>query len=621
MYVEVTLYKSGFSPSNVFVGDGVTPRPQSLLTLPRLSIPRCPFNPNDPFRLDGNAYAFQRKWDYAVFDLFTDDEIITPIFTQSFFVSAFQYVNDNVCRIIAQRDIVGDVFNDLSFAQILPEYYTFKRSVFTDTHPSKLANYDTTPMYAPQRMYYANSDPRRGMKFLTSNIVLGFVIVTCEIEPGKHLISQYIEDGIQYPFANLVFPFAYNVVTKEIDTHYSFRIETSTGSEINNISDIRLLEFLPNSKEQNFQILSSLITFDLGKAWGITVAPIPNSNNYTVTIKANYVVTSGQNTFDDIMYSPTNPASGNPVGFLYQLPKINITIDSISTNIWELRQPYKTLRIGYADKFVDIDPSKWYTGASGGLGVGAAIGNVFMSFVPPYKAGIELNFPNNIDSAAANYNRTVVFELSAEFTFRTDSLAQYLQSHYNSQITGLKVKQQTARDILQNNQTALYASHLASNLFDVDIVKAYTDFTLDYLQSATEQVNLALEQSAQNKLLQLSLQDIEAQPDAYTLNGSIGIAWSAQSYIQVGYYTNAESEAIRKSELMYGLPAQIYISSLKSHTRFDFIKSSNYDLLPTAIALSADERQMLFRAFATGIRLWYTLTDFLNFDIPNPETV
>lgn len=132
MFVDIKLYMTTIDEENLFVGSSQENRELSLNSLRvQTEIIKAPFNPTDPFRLEGNYLEYQRKYNYARFKYYVNNDDTEPSVTRYYFIRDFEYVNDIVCRMVCDEDLVSNIFWQLKFARFYPSMCTYNSNKLT----------------------------------------------------------------------------------------------------------------------------------------------------------------------------------------------------------------------------------------------------------------------------------------------------------------------------------------------------------------------------------------------------------------------------------------------------------------------------------------------------------
>ena len=132
MFVDIKLYMTTIDEENLFVGSSQENRELSLNSLRvQTEIIKAPFNPTDPFRLEGNYLEYQRKYNYARFKYYVNNDDTEPSVTRYYFIRDFEYVNDMVCRMVCDEDLVSNIFWQLKFARFYPSMCTYNSNKLT----------------------------------------------------------------------------------------------------------------------------------------------------------------------------------------------------------------------------------------------------------------------------------------------------------------------------------------------------------------------------------------------------------------------------------------------------------------------------------------------------------
>lgn len=175
MFVDIKLYMTTIDEENLFVGSSQENRELSLNSLRvQTEIIKAPFNPTDPFRLEGNYLEYQRKYNYARFKYYVNNDDTEPSVTRYYFIRDFEYVNDMVCRMVCDEDLVSNIFWQLKFARFYPSMCTYNSNKLT-ANGRKYKAIDAGPIYEIEEEYNL-------LKYFQSSglptLAVGFIVFT-----------------------------------------------------------------------------------------------------------------------------------------------------------------------------------------------------------------------------------------------------------------------------------------------------------------------------------------------------------------------------------------------------------------------------------------------------------
>lgn len=598
MYVSVTLFKSGLTPANIFAGVSSDSRRTDLFTLPHLTISRCPYNPNDPFKIVGNAFTFKRAWDYAEYAFYDSQTSDTPLMYKYYFITEFVYVSDTVTRIMVTEDTLGGVFWNLSSTEILPEAATYKLS----ERPGRALSSKTTGgnMLAENRLFGGYKTINLG----NETFVCGAVILT--VTQNNAL---YIENGTTYAFNTVLVPFVISTETLRVNmskapgtTGVTFwYYPTSNYVIIKSVSDLYRMGQITSSdaKVQNVSI-SFDIAFDMD----------------FVAVDASTVRVG--NTADFSAYSIPD---GSGLNFLrlriYNEKSFTLPIVSPSAADYTYRSPYRELRFEWGDNLQIVDPLV-FADVSGSFQTMSV--TVQLSNIPPYSITIKINCPwGRAKQKAIKIDTTIPYPLV------TDSYSEWLRNNYNATVTGLKVNQKLRQqnkevDYVSGfiNQTMRTGAALASGnpLALGGAALSITSYGADLI--ASEQ-KLANQVAAENELLDLKLADLQNLTDVFNAGNSLVAAYLTTNVLSVTLYNNSLLSNMKKADRLFGVTTNEFTTLARKHRDFDYYKANSINYKANGVNLSRSERADVIQSLKSGVRVWYNVEQLLNFDTTNPE--
>lgn len=601
MQVRVVLYKSNFTDGDVFVGQSKADRQTQLSALPHLEVSGA-FNPTDPFRIVGNFLQYDRKYDYCQYFYTVDGSEIS----RSYFIRGFEYVNDNLTRMIVTLDVIADNFHDLSFTNAFPDAYTYKAAVIE----SVLRSYETV---APEVYKITRSENFLLQVPVASGKLyyVGALIATAKV---KNIIG-FLQYGEAYPYA----PFFFMFLIDESGNVYNGSTTIPDEPEFNNwsgflaSSQYPIIEgdimptienygsFLNLSVGSDFSFYSSTVNFSLGIDFATEFFTYNNKKYLAIYPIGSETGTGGG------AWKRTELLGGN---YYEYLSYIDVNIDLINIinveNIYD-KIPYKKICIEFGENSIEIDPRIF--------NIGPAECRYVNSYVPPY--GFSIAF-----TTARISDPNFYIEVLNEYASWRDSYADFLQNNYNSTITGLKVRQETASNNFGIKTITGSLSDALGNIGKIatgnvlgGVIGQFQSFTNTMGDTAIFNNNQALERTLQD----LKLADLQNAPDTASFASSIRQNWLGKKYIRFVWYENVfYSDALQKHK-MYGFSNGVPITQFKSHTVFDYIRVRDIEFKNADLFLSSQEMALLLGQFANGIRIWYNLSDYKNFSVDNAE--
>lgn len=582
----------------MFVGNSASDRLSTLAGLPHLTLPRSPFNPNFPYRLKGNLIDFDRKYDYARIGFFKELGSSAPVYARSYFINRFNYINDEVCDFVGAEDFIGELWANVKFSFCQPNKFTYKESDI------KYKDFDID---IPESLYKEETD----IKELTAPIVnlfgtnyyVGCVIVTAT----KNNISGdnvYVERGIKYPVYTIILPF----FMSENGNIFLYENFNNPYEDIYIEFSLRGNRFIPYGLQrftqladitaEGFNVVSTAIDFELLGTAKYNISYDSQKGHDKILFTNNLGVFD----FDSLEerfggFLVVKQYNVAPV----QYPYYNAEIIS--------RRPFERIRVTFGDSeeffnpyFMDLEnPAQAFT--------------ITKSLIPPYSYSIKFKKPvysvSNRETPQT-YDYTIVINNESNFMLFTSGYAEWLRNNYNATVTGLKVKQQTD----WTNYGIQTAANVGKSLRNLD----WGGAALTAIDAAAQAGTIAVNHDAQNKLLALTIKDKKNAISQVSFGSSLAAAWLKQGYLRVTYERSIYYDLMVKNMKRYGVKTGLFITNTKAHKRYDYIETNDFTLAPiNNIYFNDYQRAGITAQLNAGVRLWYTVQDFLNFDIPNPE--
>ena len=608
MFVDIKLYMTTIDEENLFVGSSQENRELSLNSLRvQTEIIKAPFNPTDPFRLEGNYLEYQRKYNYARFKYYVNNDDTEPSVTRYYFIRDFEYVNDMVCRMVCDEDLVSNIFWQLKFARFYPSMCTYNSNKLT-ANGRKYKAIDAGQIYEIEEEYNL-------LKYFQSSglptLAVGFIVFTSTYQRDEGDGFAYIEGNTTYPLRNYVLPFIYDPLTGSV--REDFKIFAASGDRVLDVFDLG--KFL-NQTTAGFDIVSSMIYLNL-----------KNEINVTVTKYDDYYGARISGIDDNFLRQMTLADIGNAM-VIKKLPDAFETfIENLPIDMYSVPE-YKKLNIFNGGNVYEYDTRQIVPFG------GVSRITYKQSFVPPYRTTLYFNeeriqyTPNNFIS----FNNDITF---MDFS---SAYADWYRQNYNSQIMGLKVKQETEREnlgvrtaaglantvvgigaTLAGGQisAALNKNAAAPALAGVSAAKQATDFATNTISNY---LTLNNNQAKERKLQEFQIQDLKNTPSEVSFGSSIVPFIVNKMYMRVVVFKNIFYDEIVKYHKAYGFESMIDISdSFQQHTLFDYYRADDTVLNTDEVFLDEMERSQVEDTFSKGVRVWYDYNNMKNFTIENPE--
>lgn len=608
MFVDIKLYMTTIDEENLFVGSSQENRELSLNSLRvQTEIIKAPFNPTDPFRLEGNYLEYQRKYNYARFKYYVNNDDTEPSVTRYYFIRDFEYVNDIVCRMVCDEDLVSNIFWQLKFARFYPSMCTYNSNKLT-ANGRKYKAIDAGQIYEIEEEYNL-------LKYFQSSglpmLAVGFIVFTSTYQRDEGDGFAYIEGNTTYPLRNYVLPFIYDPLTGSV--REDFKIFAASGDRVLDVFDLG--KFL-NQTTAGFNIVSSMIYLNL-----------KNEINVTVTKYADYYGARISGIDDNFLRQMTLADIGNAM-VIKKLPNAFETfIENLPIDMYSVLE-YKKLNIFNGGNVYEYDTRQIVPFG------GVSRITYKQSFVPPYRTTLYFN-EERIQYTPNNF---ISFNNDTTFMDFSSAYADWYRQNYNSQIMGLKVKQETEREnlgvrtaaglantvvgigaTLAGGQisAALNKNAAAPALAGVNAAKQATDFATNTISNY---LTLNNNQAKERKLQEFQIQDLKNTPSEVSFGSSIVPFIVNKMYMRVVVFKNIFYDEIVKYHKAYGFESMIDISdSFQQHTIFDYYRADDTVLNTDEVFLDEMERSQVEDTFSKGVRVWYDYNNMKNFTIENPE--
>lgn len=608
MFVDIKLYMTTIDEENLFVGSSQENRELSLNSLRvQTEIIKAPFNPTDPFRLEGNYLEYQRKYNYARFKYYVNNDDTEPSVTRYYFIRDFEYVNDMVCRMVCDEDLVSNIFWQLKFARFYPSMCTYNSNKLT-SKGRKYKAIDAGQIYEIEEEYNL-------LKYFQSSglptLAVGFIIFTATYQRDEGDGFAYIEGNTTYPLRNYVLPFIYDPLTGSV--REDFKIFAASGDRVLDVFDLG--KFL-NQTTAGFDIVSSMIYLNL-----------KNEINVTVTKYDDYYGARISGIDDNFLRQMTLADIGNAM-VIKKLPDAFETfIENLPIDMYSVPE-YKKLNIFNGGNIYEYDTRQIVPFG------GVSRITYKQSFIPPYRTTLYFN-EERIQYTPNNF---ISFNNDTTFMDFSSAYADWYRQNYNSQIMGLKVKQETEQSNLNIRTMAglagtgigiattlaggqvsalLNKNAAAPALSGLKAVNQAVDFAAN---TASNYLTLNNNQAKERKLQEFQIQDLKNTPSEVSFGSSIVPFIVNKMYMRVVVFKNIFYDEIVKYHKAYGFESMIDISdSFQQHTIFDYYRADDTVLNTDEVFLDEMERSQVEDTFSKGVRVWYDYNNMKNFTIENPE--
>lgn len=610
MFVDIKLYMTTIDEENLFVGSSQENRELSLNSLRvQTEIIKAPFNPTDPFRLEGNYLEYQRKYNYARFKYYVNNDDTEPSVTRYYFIRDFEYVNDMVCRMVCDEDLVSNIFWQLKFARFYPSMCTYNSNKLT-ANRRKYKAIDAGQIYEIEEEYnLLKTFQVSGLPTLAVGLVV--FTTTLKYEESTSERFAYVEGNTTYPIRNFVLPFVYDLTTGTVREDFIFYDNSN-----DKLLDIFGLDKFLNQTTAGFDIVSSMVYLNLKNEINVTVTK--DGDNYKAILTGAYT--------DFIKY--LNVANVGKIALIKKSPSAYETfIENLPIDMYSIPE-YRKLNIFNGGNVYEYDMRQIIPYA------GTTRITYKQSFVPPYRTTLYFN-EERIQYTPNNF---ISFNNDTTFMDFSSAYADWYRQNYNSQIMGLKVKQEAEREnlgvrtaaglantvvgigaTLAGGQisAALNKNAAAPALAGINAAKQATDFATNTISNY---LTLNNNQAKERKLQEFQIQDLKNTPSEVSFGSSIVPFIVNKMYMRVVVFKNIFYDEIVKYHKAYGFESMIDISdSFQQHTLFDYYRADDTVLNTDEVFLDEMERSQVEDTFSKGVRVWYDYNNMKNFTIENPE--
>lgn len=683
MYVRITLLKTQIDEENIFVGESLYDMYNKLRALTDKKEHIGSFNPNDPFRIGLNYFLLDRRFNYAIFE-FSDtleafenrDIINNEDLTRFYFIRGFEFVNDNVTRLVVKEDILAKQFYPIKNQTVkcIPSRFTYPDTVlnkrnFQSVAGSGLFNVRNEISIGLPTFF---SEDSVYLQFAGKRVFFGALVVTFITSESSEFGGGYTENNISYPFYNALLPFAYEEGTNKIlPAKFTFSYADILYS-VSSIGDA--IDFF-KQETAGFSVVSSVFIPDI-KSLGLDIAePLDAAETFNILIRdklriclltpfrygEKVCLTVSQLSL--FRYSPNEYSSVLNNEFVKELS----FPQEISS--YFLVSPYSKITFELCGQKIEIDPRMINLNIYGGINF-----TMFQSLVPPYAVTVDFLYDSN-DITRLNYSNRGCFKLENSNSFMSflDSYTEFIRTNYNAKITGLSVQQSNQNAILASQQASEQAA--LSRQIDANFATAGVNAATGVLGSiagtvgglmiaspttlmnplqnvgaglsaigglanteisagaqgdiqgitqAQQREALSLNQQKERAMLELQLQDLRNTPDQISISNSPTLFLDMRAYARVTLWINERIDEILFNHKIYGYSAPEMITDLKAHTVFDYIRTNNiifFNNEITGFYPSTADMLIIQDTFSKGVRVWYKLDKIKDYDNINNGSV
>lgn len=598
------------------------------------------FNGARSFRINVNYLeAINSKYNYMYYEY--DNR------TWYCFIDTYEYINDNTTAVNVTLDFIQTFMFDITWKSSRVASLTWKQAHFENG-------------YVP----YSNKFPSADKKYVKIDDVVSritnpksyedgkivYLAVTVDtnvqFSPSGEVVSLYVgDDGKNYieadgkvsstlfafrggtylPYYTFLFPLTYKFTsTNQGLTYKHVTFPNDSDSEVSgngflnflktmqaNIIDMSVLPVKITDYHYEDDLLKETDTDAALHTSGVSRLRIGISGTVTRYVHGYMAYAFANNSLGIPVYSKTIELNGY-----------------ISLN----RSPYKSIVIGNSLSNEEIELNDCILDGNDNIEI-----TVYQEIIPPFISTIVIGTRDSIDT----YNKTLRFslDLSRAIPYEVSAWANYLSTNSASVNDGLKTKHGYEKEIAKRNLTNSSVQGgiglgfgLATSLVGALGKKPSPQLVLGggaQMISGVSQIidgkvqydNAMTNMQKERALLELSWNDIKSAPSeaVNALNPSISVTAYDDLYASIYECTAINFDDIKKYHKMYGYQTEEVVSAdeLKQyHTVFDYIRFEDANFITN---LPHNTHQIIKEIFESGIRFWYDIDTFLNFDIDNPE--
>ena len=557
------------------------------------------FNLEYPFRIGKNFFDVDRKYNYAKYEYFINGEKVN---TRFYFVRGFKYVNDNVTDMIVQNDIFGEKFYDIEIEHFLPKRFTFKENQIQNR------------IYQPQNINQTfelknNLNLLKKINVRNKEYSVGFIVVsatngengtvegTLKYDIDTYLMPFFVDLELNHP-VSLIFNTYLRVdgEDKRIDDIVSYKKFSRIDEGFNFVSNFILTEWFNwFDIEINDNNIIFIPSFEISASF--KYFPIPNDTNLNVIHLRQVDTNANKITLDLNNYS------------------------NIVDNIYCIKE-YKKISINCDGEYLELDPTI--------INNNSTIA-IKQSIIPPYNLSVYFE----TDFISKKYLK---IQRNNQILHIDDGYTEWLKQNKNAQITGLKVQQFYDRNIMYNtltgnaiktgvNSIASFATGVSKMAITGNIGSTVGDFSKamaspinNAVDAITSVSNFDENVAKQNALLDLKIMDMQNSVDKVSVGDNLGEYIQDELFFNIKFFDVIQINSIIKNHKMFGFTYCKDINNIKNHTLFDY--SQGVDLVfkfKNDFSPNESERVTISKYFENGVRYWYDINNYKNFEIENSE--
>lgn len=559
------------------------------------------------------------------------------------FIDKYKYVNDNVTELEVTLDFLQTFMFDITLKTSRVASYTWKEAHFEQDYKVPYSNKFPAANFkweVLKDLAYYNAPNRLINLCITVNRDLfndeGYKNVT-KIHIGN--IDYKIDHSFKalnypadLPFITLIFPLTVTHPSGGAFPSGMVYCNVEDDSYSNSIEKISNLIEMINPYILDISIVTNKL-YDVKTFNGVTVT---TNNVYAKTaivtgeIDAYYYLLN----FDKI----DRPFFGNE--WAYGIYSETFEIDMSEYKDSLVNSAYMSLMIsnGVDESFIELD-DYLYESDVGGINKGKIMLRYNASQVYPYTYTITIYAYSHFNNKTFKISRSDAISMP----YAVDKWMEYVASNSASVNDGLRTKHGYEREIAKANLANKTAQGSVQTLAGIGtIAGAATSAIFNPAQAVNmgmnglnqaiqgagsiadavvQYENTLTNQEKERALLKISWQDIKNTPADVMSFGAVhglqGVNEFISSVIYIGIASNIE--AIKKYHKMYGYETHEVISPAdlkRAHNIFDYIRFEDANFITN---LAHNTHNIIKSILESGVRFWYDIDTFMNFDIENTE--
>lgn len=633
MKLNITLCKTPINTTDTLYFANVEAQKAYFSSITdKIEYTNASFNGARNFRIQENYLAaLNSKYNYMYYEY--DGRVWYT------FIDKYKYVNDNVTELEVTLDFMQTFMFDIEFKTSRVASYTWKEEHFEQGY----------------KIPYSNKFPAANFKWEVLNIVgdkiegdtadkylINLAITVNQdllnFEGYKKLTTLYVHSNptqmsnsqfaatnypAELPFATMLIPLYAN---KSLGTMSYVGVDRT--DYINNITCVSRFIELISAYILDISIVTNKL-YDVYTYGDEYIISLGNQSARTIIaagIELDYYLIN----VEDI----NNKYGGAKFANGIYTRSFNINIGNYSAEL--VNSSYMSLMItdGIDESYIELDDFIFRTDHTNTLYLNYKAEQIY-----PYTYTITISDTSNFNNKTFKISRSDAISMP----YAVDKWMEYIASNSASVNDGLRTKHGYEREIAKNNLANKTAQGAVQTLAGIGtIAGAATSAIFNPVQAFStgmSGVNQAIQgastiadavvqyentltnQEKERALLEISWQDIKNTPADVMSFGAVhglqGVNQFISSVIYIGIASNIE--AIKKYHKMYGYETHEVVSATdlkRAHNIFDYIRFEDANFITN---LPHNTHNIIKSILESGIRFWYDIDTFMNFDIENTE--